>query len=75
QFCERNNLISMSGTDYHDAGQPITGGIIIPENIDSNEKLVEFLFNEKYELIQNKDAYIQGYYDIRQRTKCNFLTY
>ena len=65
----------MSGTDYHDAGQPITGGIIIPENIDSNEKLVEFLFNEKYELIQNKDAYIQGYYDIRQRTKCNFLTY
>ena len=58
KFCEDNNLIKMSGTDYHDPGQPIYGGIYIPENIDTETQLVEFLFKNDFKLIENEEEYI-----------------
>ena len=51
-FCETFNLVKMSGTDYHDEGQPIKGGIIIPETVNTDKELVEFLFSGKAELIE-----------------------
>ena len=35
-FCEENSLIEMSGTDFHDPGQPVTAGIYIPKDINDN---------------------------------------
>ena len=42
-FCESNSLIKMSGTDYHDPGQPVTGGIYVPENIADGRALCDYI--------------------------------
>ncbi|MBP5308931.1 MAG: hypothetical protein J6Z34_07355, partial [Clostridia bacterium] len=33
EFCRKNNLIGMSGTEYHHEHQPITSGMYIPETV------------------------------------------
>ena len=56
-FCETYNLIKTSGTDYHDKDQVITGGIYIPETVNTNNDLTEFMFSGKAELIEEKEKY------------------
>lgn len=53
-FCETFGLIKLSGTDYHDIGQPIKGGIFIPETVNTNKELAEYIFNNKAELIKKE---------------------
>jgi hypothetical protein len=60
EFCDRYNLIKMSGTDFHHEGQPITAGIYIPEEINTNRELTDFLLKGKFELIEQKDDYKQA---------------
>ena len=59
EFCLKNNLIKMSGTDFHDPGQPVTAGIYIPEDIDDNLKLVDYIMKGKAKLIEERDSYIE----------------
>ena len=56
-FCVKNGLIGMSGTDYHQAHQPITGGIYVPENICTNEQLTEYIFKNDFKTIENAAVY------------------
>lgn len=60
-FCESNNLVKMSGTDYHDYLQPINAGIYIPKEINTNAGLAEFLRKGKFDIIQGKKVYEEGY--------------
>ena len=59
KFCISNNLIEMSGTDFHDPGQPITAGIYIPEEICDNEGLVKYIKSGKAKLVEEKEDYIE----------------
>ena len=56
-LCRENGLRSLSGTDYHDEGQAITGGIYIPESIENEKDLADYLFNNQPKLIKNEDLY------------------
>lgn len=57
KFCEENNLIKLSGTDFHHEDQPITAGIYIPEDINSEEELVAYLFENKFTRIEDYRTY------------------
>ncbi len=57
-FCEENSLIEMSGTDFHDPGQPVTAGIFIPEDINDNAELVKYIMKGKVKLVEERDMYI-----------------
>ncbi len=59
KFCEDNNLIKMSGTDFHDKDQPITAGIYIPESINDSFELTEYVKSGQAKLIQEKELYIE----------------
>ncbi len=59
-FCVQNNLIKMSGTDFHDAGQPITAGIFIPETVNDNNGLKECIFNGNYQLFEDEKKYLDN---------------
>lgn len=58
-FCDTFNLIKVSGTDYHDLGQPITGGIYIPETVNTNSELKDYLFSGKAKLIEEDKGLIK----------------
>ena len=57
EFCEKNNLIGLSGTDYHNPGQPLTAGIFIPENINDEKALVECIFNRQFNIYKDEVTY------------------
>ncbi|MBO4251146.1 MAG: hypothetical protein J5911_00610 [Clostridia bacterium] len=57
EFCAKNGLIGMSGTDYHHEDQPITAGIYVPENVCTNEQLTEFIFQNKFKTIEDALTY------------------
>lgn len=61
KFCDDNGLIKMSGTDFHHEGQPITGGIYIPQNINDGKSLVEYIFKNEFERIEDKETYEREY--------------
>ena len=42
-FCEKNGLIKMFGTDYHEKGQPITSCAFVPDNVNDVFALTEYL--------------------------------
>lgn len=57
QFCDKYNLIKMSGTDLHHAVQPITAGIYLPENINDEKALTEYIFENNFKCIEDKIGY------------------
>lgn len=59
KFASENNLIKLSGTDYHEFGQPITAGIYIPEEIDTEKQLLDYLFKGDFKRIENKELYLE----------------
>lgn len=66
-FCDKYNLIKISGTDYHDPEQRKTGGIYIPENINTNKQLVDYIFNNQFELFCDKETYKKRYLEIKKQ--------
>ncbi|MDY6367882.1 MAG: hypothetical protein SPL13_05165 [Clostridia bacterium] len=56
-FCDTYKLVKMSGTDYHDPDQTITGGILIPDDINTDRQLTEYVMSGKLSLIEDKAAY------------------
>ena len=61
EFVKKNKLIEMAGTDYHVFGQPLTSSMYIPENINDNESLTEYLMSGKAEWSGNEEYYQQEY--------------
>lgn len=57
EFCDKYNLIGVSGTDYHHDDQPLTTGLMLPENINTEKELAEFLKKGNLELVVYKEAY------------------
>lgn len=51
-LAKENNLLRVSGSDFHEKGVP-NGGIYIPDSIDSSEKLAHYIKNNKIQLIRN----------------------
>ena len=60
EFCEKNNLIKLSGTDFHDKEQPITAGIYIPDSICDSFELTKFIKKGQFSLIEERETYIKG---------------
>lgn len=58
KFCEENNLIKLSGTDFHHEDQPITAGIFAPNEINTEEDLVAYLFENKFTRIEKEQEYL-----------------
>ncbi len=61
EFCEKNNLIGLSGTDFHRPNQPITAGIFIPDNVKNEKQLVECLFNRNFSLYRDEREYEENF--------------
>ncbi len=60
-FCEQNNLIGLSGTDYHHDEQPITAGALIPEYIKDEKALAKYFFENKFINITDFELYEKCY--------------
>ena len=60
-FCNEHNLIKMAGTDFHHPDQPITGGIMLPENIETNEQLAQYIRENNFERIEKTKIYEDAY--------------
>ncbi|MBR5191890.1 MAG: hypothetical protein IKW33_00585 [Clostridia bacterium] len=57
EFCEKNKLIKISGTDYHIVDEIKTGGIYIPENVTDVFELTNYIFNNKVQIFENEEVY------------------
>ena len=57
EWCDNNKLIGLSGTDFHTPDQPITAGIFIPDEVDSEKSLVECLFKGEFSLYCDEITY------------------
>ena len=53
KFCEENNIVLLSGTDYHHDDQPVTAGIYVPNEIKTDKQLVNYILNNKFDIIAN----------------------
>ena len=57
KWCEENNLIGISGTDFHTPNQPITAGIFTPDYVKDEKSLVECLFKRDFSLYCDEQKY------------------
>lgn len=53
RFCEENDIVLLSGTDYHHDDQPVTAGIYVPNEIKTDKQLVNYILNNKFDIIAN----------------------
>ena len=61
EFCAQNGLICLSGTDYHHDDQPITAGIIVPDDIENEKQLVKCIFDKNFTLVEEEKEYIDRF--------------
>ena len=59
EFCEKNYLIKVVGTDFHHDDQPITTAVLVPENINDSISLTNYIRTNKLQTIEDKDTYIE----------------
>lgn len=59
KFCFENGLVGLSGTDYHYDIQPITAGIYIPKEIETEKQLAKFYFENNIKTIEDEEKYIK----------------
>ncbi len=59
EFCQKHNLIKMSGSDYHDKGQPLLGGIYIPNNINDSVELAKAIMRNEHKVIDDQEIYLK----------------
>jgi hypothetical protein len=52
-FAKKNNLIQISGSDFHQKEDLGLGGIIIPDNIENDKQLAAYLLSNQPKLIKN----------------------
>lgn len=58
-FATEHNLIKMAGTDYHCINQPLTSFMLIPENVNDEVALAEYLLSGKAEYFGDEKLYIE----------------
>ena len=58
EFCNENSLIKMSGSDYHHGDQPVFAGIYIPDDIQTEKQLANFLLANQPRLIVDQERCI-----------------
>jgi tyrosine-protein phosphatase YwqE len=51
-LAKENNLKGISGSDFHQKGKTITGGIYIPESISTGAQLADYIINNDCRLIK-----------------------
>ena len=56
-FCKKNSLIMLSGSDYHIKGQPILGGVYLPDDVKTEKDLVSAFFSGRFELERKDEEY------------------
>jgi hypothetical protein len=49
-YCKNNNLKMIAGGDFHDIGHQGKAGIYIPDDIDTEKQLADYLINNQPEL-------------------------
>ncbi len=59
EFCDKYNLVKMSGCDYHDKGQPLLGGIYVPDTVKNNIDLTDCIINGDYQIIDYREKYME----------------
>ena len=59
EFCDKHNLIKLCGTDFHDAGQPITSYALIPDDINDAKELTKYIFEKGIEIHGDEEKYRQ----------------
>ena len=69
EFCEKNNLVGVVGTDYHHDDQPLTTGINLPKSIDTEKQLAEFLRKGDFKFVADKELYEKSLEKHLQRKK------
>lgn len=57
EFCEKYDLIKTCGSDFHDCGQPITAYALIPETIDTDKKLSDYIKSGKLKIFGDEETY------------------
>ena len=57
EFCQKYNLKMFSGTDFHHNIQPIIGGVYLPDFINNEVQLAEYLLNNQPRIIVDQSAY------------------
>ena len=57
EFAEKNNLIRICGTDYHDPEQPKTTGVFVPDTIKEEKQLADYLLKNEHELDYDEEKY------------------
>ncbi len=60
EFCDKNKLIGLSGTDFHTPDQPITAGIFVPDNVSDEKQLTKCLLNKNFELYCDEKGYLSA---------------
>ena len=69
EFCNKYNLIKMSGTDYHEPNQPLTSYMYIPSQINNEQALVEYLFKGKTEYYGDEEYYMNEFMKAQRNIK------
>ena len=67
-FCDKNSLIKMAGTDHHHDPQPPTAGIHIPEDINDEKSLKDFLFKNDFRLFYDAVSYERALRKNKEKT-------
>ncbi len=60
EFCQKNNLIGLSGTDFHTPDQPITAGVFLPDYVMDEKQLANCLFNRNFSLYCDEKGYLDA---------------
>ncbi len=59
EFCEKNNLIKVVGTDFHHDDQPITTAVLVPDDIKDSIELTKYIRTNKFDTIEDRKTYIE----------------
>ncbi len=59
EFCDKNNLVKVTGTDFHHDDQPITTAILVPKNISNSIELTNYIRANKFKTIEDQETYIE----------------
>lgn len=57
KFCKENNLIKVTGNDFHGPDQHIIGNVFIPDYVDDEKALAKYLKSGKCKIKKDEFAY------------------
>lgn len=59
KFCKENNLVRLSGNDFHAVDEPIIGGVFIPNYVNDEKALAKYLKSGKCKILKDELYYQQ----------------